>query len=353
MGVTAKEVARRAGVSAAAVSMVFHNKPGISEPVRAHVLAVAEELGYEPAGSGPAARARILQFVIYKRHGKVVGDTPFFEQLTKGVADEVRRLGYQLSISYFYSTENVREQLRSITSIKCAGIVLLATEMHTQDMNAFAALDVPIVLLDNFFPARQYDAVVIDNRYGAWNAVRYLVQCGHKRLGYLHSSVEIRNFRERSDGYLSGVRSSPEADADSVQRIVRVGTTPEAAAADMAAWLAGDPALPTAFFADNDLIAAGCCRALLNAGYRIPEDVSVIGFDDSAICQLMAPKLSTMRVQKERMGALAVQRLDLRIREHPAEIVRLSVLPEIVRRESVLEHAARGAEPPAGAGTHP
>ncbi len=345
MAVTAKDIAKEVGVSPATVSMVFHGKTGVSEETRAKVLAAAQKLGYDRTYGTSFHRAKVIQFILYKRHGKVVANTPFFEQLTKGVADEARLRGYQMAISYFYKTEDPEEQLRSIRSIKCAGIILLATEMHTADMAVFESLDVPLIILDNFFPGMRRDAVVIDNRYGAWNAVRYLVHCGHTRLGYLHSNVDIRNFRERCDGYLSAVRSIQEPDNSSAQRIIRVGTTLEAAAADMAAYLATDPLLPTAFFADNDIIAVGCCRALLNAGYRIPQNVSIVGFDDTAICQFIEPQLTTMSVPKERLGALAVDRLDRLIHGTSSENIRISLVPEIMIRDSVYDFTASEPAP--------
>ena len=350
MGVTGKDVAQYVGVSAATVSMVFRNKPGVSSEVRGRVLAAAQALGYEYTGTAGTRQAGVIQLIIYKRHGKVVSDTPFFEHLTKGVADEVHRLGFQLSITYFYGTESAAEQLRGIKSTKCAGIILLATEMHTDDLAIFESLNVPIVLLDNWFPSKRYDAVVIDNRRGAMYATQYLIKCGHTRLGYLHSKVGIRNFLERREGYLGAVGSIKKPGNDSAQRIVRVGTTIESAFEDMSAYLAIDPVLPTAFFADNDIIAAGCIRALLKAGYRVPEEISVIGFDDMPICQLIEPQLTTMAVPKESMGALAVERLEKCIRgKTGGEVIRTCVFPEIVCRMSVLDllQKSRGADAPA------
>lgn len=375
MKVTARDVARVAGVSPAAVSIVFRNRPGVSDATRAHVREVADRIGFEYAGTAEAPRTSTLQLIVFKRHGKVVSDTPFFERLTKGVSDETYRQGYhRLAISYYYATEHASEQLKSLRTTKCAGIVLLATEMLASDVSQFERLGVPIVLLDSWFPSRQLDAVVIDNQRGAWGAVQYLAKRGHKQIGYLHSNVDIRNFLERRDGYLGavgalGLEARPEW-------CVRVGTTITEAYDDMSAWLEGisaggatarsiddaagsagraggagtagigadgamTSALPTAFFADNDIIAAGCMRALLHAGYRVPEDVSVVGFDDMPLAELCEPPLSTMAVPKESMGALAVKRLVELVRDGGQhEVVRISVLPEIVSRESVSEPRA-------------
>lgn len=340
MAASAKDIARELGLSPAAVSLALRGRPGVSENTRALVLEKAAELGYVPGDRGhphPDKRG-MIQLVIYKRHGKVFSDTPFFEQLTEGVAEKAAELGYHLSISYFYGSQNHQEQLRSLRSLKSDGIILLATEMHSADARLFSGMDVPLVVLDNFFPAESYDMVGIDNRYGVVDAIRYLISCGHTRIGYLHSSVEIRNFLRRQDGYNMGCRLLPEPMArDAGRRVVRVGVLPEIAAADMQAYLATDPVLPTAFFADNDSIAAGCCRAIQEYGLRIPEDISVIGFDDSSICRITDPPLTTMGVQKERMGALAVTRLHERMQTNMPEIARILVRPRIVIRGTVLD----------------
>ncbi len=334
MGVTAKDVAQRLGVSPAAVSLALRGRPGVSEGTRERILETARQMGYPMEGRTPD-KSGIIQMVIYKRHGKVFSDTPFFEQLTEGVAEQAGVLGYHLSVSYFYGSQNHQEQLRSIRSLNSAGIILLATEMRSVDMQLFFGLDVPIVVLDNFITSESYDLVGIDNRYGAWNAVRYLISCGHTRLGYLHSSVDIRNFSRRYDGYLMGCRCLPEAAAkDSSRRVVRVGTTPEAAASDMRAYLATDPVLPTAFFADNDSIAAGCCRALQEGGLRIPQDVSVIGFDDQPFAALLEPPLTSVHTYEPELGAAVAEQLIFCL-EHPGcryRHVRLGT--ELMIRES-------------------
>ena len=337
MAATAKEIAQKLGLSAAAVSLALRGRSGVSEATRAKVLETAAQMGYIMDDRLPKHKTGMLQLVIYKRHGKVFSDTPFFEQLTEGVANQATVLGYHLSISYFYGSQNHQEQLHSIRSLKSDGLILLATEMHSTDLDLFSEITTPIVLLDNFFPSDHYDLIGIDNRYGARNAVQYLIDCGHTRLGYLHSNVEIRNFQRRRDGYLMGCRRLPEpASKDSARRIVPVGNTPEKAAADMRAYLSKNTVLPTAFFADNDSIAVGCCRAMMECGLRIPQDVSVIGFDDSTIAQMSAVPLTTMSVQKERMGALAVNRLHERIQLKMPETVRIMVQPRILIRRTVL-----------------
>lgn len=337
MAVTARDVAKAAGVSPATASLVFRGKPGVGRETRERVLAIAREMGFEYESKEPAQKTSTILLVIYKRSGQVVGETPFFEELIKGVSDATYLSGYhRLSISYFYAQQSASEQLKSLRSVKCAGIILLATEMLSVDVLQFERLGVPMVILDNWFPSKPMDCVVIDNQHGAWEASRYLISMGHTNIGYLHSKVEIRNFLERKAGWSTAVRGVIETEGNPERFIARVGSTTESAYADMCAYLDTNPDLPTAYFADNDVIAEGCIRALHEHGIRVPEDVSVVGFDDAPMTETIDPPLTTMSVPKAAMGALAVKRLvSLISGETHGEAVRVSVLPKVVERASV------------------
>ncbi len=336
--VTARDVAREAGVSPATVSLVFQQKPGVSHATRERVFEVASKLGYVyEARTSDRATSTIL-FVMYKKHGQVVYETPFFEALLKGVTDATYRHGYhKLAVSYFYGRESALEQMKAVQSVRCAGIVLLATEAVATDISQFERLGVPIVLLDSWFPTKSLDSVIIDNTRGAYDAVRYLTSMGHTDIGYLHCGISIRNFLERQSGFSSAMREiAPRT--EKLPPIVRVGSTMEDSYADMSAYLDLSPELPTAYFADNDIIAYGCMKALAEHGIRVPEDVSVIGFDDMAFTDVMQPRLTTMAVPKDAMGELAVKRLiDLIKGETNGETIRLAVQTQVVERESVLD----------------
>lgn len=338
MAVTARDVAREAGVSPATVSLVFRDRPGVGKETRDRVREVARHLGFEYQGQTTPGKTSTLQLIAYKAHGKVVAETAFFDHLMAGCSDETYRQGFhRLAISYFYANEHPSEQLRSLRSTKCAGIILLATEMRATDIAQFERLGVPIVLLDSWFPTKNLDAIVIDNQRGAFNATTYLVRQGHRKIGYLHSSVDIRNFIERQDGWQQAMRALVDRRYDCAGATVAVRPSISEAQEDMLAWLDTNPELPTAFFADNDIIAVGCMRALQMRGYRIPEDVSIIGLDDMPFSALTNPPLTTMSVPKERMGALAVERLVSLIKEGRQEVIRTAILPEVIERGSVAQ----------------
>jgi LacI family transcriptional regulator len=330
MIVTAKEIARKFGVSAATVSMVLNNRPGISEDTRKKILAFARKMGYEKQIRPSRAQPRNLNLVIYKKHGDVVSDTPFFSELTQGIDLETRKSGYNLVISYFYESQDHAGQLRAIADSSSLGIILLATEMMSLDLKPFLPLPVPVILLDNSFSDIDMDSITINNIQGSTQAVRYLEQSGHRKIGHLRSSVGINNFFERREGYLKDI-----TDRKLLKYTVPISSTTEGAYEDMKKYLAAKPEIPSAFFADNDIIAISCIRALREAGYRIPEDVSIIGFDDIPAAAIIDPPLSTMRVPKKTMGMLAVDRLLKRIHNEAGESVRISVYTTLVIRSSV------------------
>lgn len=330
-----RDIAQHSGVSISTVSLVLNGKPGISEATRRRVLETAAELGYQDYSPRGKAKGKpsSLQFILYKKHGQVVSDTPFFSNVLEGAEAEVRRLGFQLLITYIDESEGVEQQLQKVIDSSCAGMILLATEMSRADLEPFARTGIPMVVLDSYFEEITEDSVVINNMQGAFTATLYLCQKGHTHVGYLKSKVPINNFLERKDGFKKALKAckvpyNPEY-------IFRLGTTIESAYADMKAVLAASPKLPTAFFADNDIIAIGALRALKEAGYRIPQDISVIGFDDIPTCELMDPPLSSIRVPKHAIGQLAVTRL-VGLLEHDTGVrLKVEVRTELAERGSV------------------
>lgn len=328
-----KDVAAKAGVSPATVSLVLNNKPGISDETRETVMKAVQELGYTRARkrSAPATKKKVrsVQFVLYKKHGLVVADTPFFTYLLEGVETQARKHGLNLLISYIDERAGVENQLQNIVDTGCDGILLLATEMEECDLQPFLNCGIPLVVVDNAMPTCDVDTIRMNNIQGAFDAVQYLADCGLTEIGHLQSSTTIHNFAERRIGYTKALceRGLTENPAYTL----RIGSTAESAYSDMRSALESGQPLPQAFFADNDVIALGALRALREAGKNVPEDIALIGFDDVPMCELSTPTLSTVRVEKKYIGCVAVDRLFERMNSpnHPtAHIeIRTTVIP--------------------------
>lgn len=337
MPISVRKLAQLLGVSPASVSLALNGKPGVSEETREKILAAALQHGLKPI-SAPAAvrRSSDITLAVYRKHGSICGDTEFFSAVIEGMNAEACRRGFRLHVTYIYSDAWEDRQLEELRRSGAAGCVLLATEMQQKDIQKFDDFPLPLVVLDSFFPGRCGAYVTIDNFEGARMAVRHLLSRGHRRIGHMASAVPISNFSERKQGLLAALSEYPEATLQSFP----VGTTPEQAYSDMSAHLRRrpfDPALyPTAFFADNDIIAVSCIRAFREWGVRIPEDISVIGFDDVPLSCVTSPRLSTVRVEKETLGRLAITLLRDRMDDPAASApVKLSVGTSLCLRESV------------------
>lgn len=334
MSITAKELAQKLGLSTAAVSMALNNKPGVSESTRERVLKAAKEYGFDFSRQRLTEETKkgCIAFLIYRRHGAVVGDTQFFSSLSDGVVNAARAAGYQLNIQYLHQ-ENCRSELRGLLSGDTKGAILLGTELREEDFGPFAAFPLPLVVLDAYFEGISRDCVLINNVQGAFAAVNYMISKRKQQPGYLRSSYAIGNFEERADGFYKAIRHNGMSTSASI--VHRLAPSAEGAYADMKALIAqGDP-LATCYFADNDLIAAGAMRALKEAGYRIPEDIGIIGFDNTSLCEMLEPPLSTMHVPKQAMGQLAVERLIAILERKPSAHVKIAVTTTLVKRGSL------------------
>ena len=334
MAISAKEIAEELGLSAATVSMVLNNKGGISEKTRTLVLETARKYGYDfSKKSGPEGCKGVIQFIIYKENGMIVTDTPFFSQIAEGVDIGCKRAGYELQVTYFYGKKDRSDQIRAISEKSCRGILLLGTEMETESFQPFLGLKVPLVVLDTYFEELNCDSVLINNMQGAYLATNYLIGQGLKTVGYLHSSYPIGNFSERADGYYKALRHHKlPTDHPYVHRLT---PSMEGSYSDMLAVLQQNQPVADAYFADNDLIAAGAMRALKERGYRIPEDVSLVGFDDMPICEFLEPNLTTMSVPKRMLAELAVERLVGKIKNPKAIVTKTEVSVALHERMSV------------------
>ena len=314
------DIAQAAGVSTASVSNALKHKTGVNPEKAEEIRALAAKMGYGTVSE--TARKR-MRFIIYKKHGKVIMDTAFFAQLFEGVQDECRRLKCDLMINHVRAGDDISQLLDMPT-------LLLATEMGLDDLKLFRNMNQPILLLDSDFRYEPFSNVSIDNREAGYIAGKRLIAHGHKRIGFLDSSLSFNNMEDRWAGF---VQALSEHDLKPFSR-VKLEPTVEGANRDMRAYLDTHPALPDAFFAGNDIIAVGVCMALKRAGYKLPRDLSIAGMDDMPMCQVIEPTLSTVRVDKQRLGATAVRRLmDMIDGQTQIERTRLGV--SYIERDSV------------------
>ncbi len=331
-----KEIARQLGISATAVSLARNNRPGVSQETRAKVMHLLNDSISQTLNSvDTTGLASPILFIIHKKHGRIIIEKPFFSELLSVVQLEASRYAYPLQVMYYLPEQNIELFIHQIKQTPCSGIILLATEMDEEDLTHYAQLNCPLILLDSRFDFAPYNSVTIDNAVGIMQGMQYAYAMGHRDIGYLRSSTPINNFAHRYDGYLKGKRILGLENRNTPE--IFLGCSIETAYADMKKYLSNKDlqTLPSIFLCDLDYIAIGAVKALKEAGYSIPEDISILGFDDVPSAEIVEPALSTLRVNQEPLGKFTIQRL-IQIMEQPGNYYsNTQVSVQLVERQSV------------------
>lgn len=331
MKVSIKKISEVTGFSPATVSNALNNKKGVNKDTAAQVLIVAKELGYIEEN-----QITKIKFVIYKKNGSIIDDTPFFTLMIDGVEKECRTCGFEMIIFNIDQRDpEYEERVRWLLNDKSSAIILLGTELSMEDLEIFRGAKCPFLLLDYWASDMSFNGVFINNEDSARMAVEYLIGKGHKKIGYIRGNFRIKAFRSRASGYQIGMNHA-NLPIDK-KYTVTLSTTMDGAYRDMLQYLATKPELPTAYFADNDMIALGAMKAMTESGIRIPEDVSIIGFDDLPFCEIASPRLTTIRVSKQEMGQVAVRRMKEIITNNEKSKLKIQVCTQFIERDSVKD----------------
>ncbi len=335
MAITAKQLAAQLGLSESAVSLALNNRPGVSTDTRKRVLAAAKEQGYDFSRRSITGNGKhgAICFAVYRKSGAVVDDTPFFASLTDGISIGCRREHYDCVIRYLYEDDDLEDQIYALNSGGFSGVIVLATEMEENTLKLFSVLTPPVVFLDSYFEKPEYNFILINNIQGAYLATSYLIRKRRTQPGYLRSSYPISNFDQRADGFYKAIRAAGLSTSQSP--VIRLTPSQEGAYEDMKLLLNTGEKPADCYFADNDLIAIGAMQALKEAGYRIPEDVALVGFDDLPACEYTSPPLTTVRVPKVQLGENAAIRLIMLTEGKLPDPMKVEVNTHLIKRRSV------------------
>jgi len=334
---TIKDVARLAEVSPSTVSHVLNNSRPVSEALARRVRSAATDLDYQPN-----VMARSLRLQSTATLGLVVPDTtnPFFAEVAQGAEETGFRHGYSVILGNARGDLAVElVQIGTLTSRHVDGLILIASTIKASHINEVVTRGVPVVIVDRKMLGVEADVVLSDHYDGALQATSHLLGLKHERIGYIGGPSELIPSQDRRRGYETALR---RAGIEPDPALMREGDfqaeTGFRCAGDLIQL--ADP--PTAIFAANDMMAIGALRALRDLGKRVPEDISVVGFDDISFARLMSPPLTTVAQSVRHLGEVAVERLIAHIEgrgpDRPEEIV----LPVrlVVRESSAMRHDA-------------
>lgn len=305
MPVTMKDIAKRAGVSIRTVSRVVNGQGEISEATTARIQAIIDELGYRPnqmARGLVSNRTNSLGYVVTNLLN------PFYAEVAEGILDALRTQNYQMLLSsYRNSVREQRHILESLVAQGADGIIVFPMKESVSDILRFADKFRPVVVLNHNLKHPNISVVNNDVYRGGQMVVEYLVKQGHKHIGMINAARSIQHIREQ------GFRAAMEAHAlpCSDDMLVPGDDDESDIIGGMRATtrlLSLHPEL-TAIFCYNDLIAIGALQAAQALGRNVPDDLAIIGCDDIFMGEIVSPKLTTVRVNKNQMGRVAVELL--------------------------------------------
>ncbi|WP_295999299.1 LacI family DNA-binding transcriptional regulator [Rugamonas sp.] len=330
---TVRDVARAAGVSTGTVSRALKNEPGLTESTRQMVLRTARGLGYDFAKLRPK-RIRRLTFLLHRQHD-TAASSPFYSAVLHGAEQACRRHGIVLSFMAAGPADSLADQLRmhAPDGLVCVGY------LEPELLGALHATGKPLVLID--MKLRGHSSVNPDNLRGGHLATAHLIAQGRKRIGLIAGPLGHYSIRERARGYRqalfdAGILADPRLEA-----YLPDGADLEAGAREAMQALLDLPQRPDAVFCYNDsaaLTALRCCR---EAGLRVPHDIAIAGFDDIAGAAQAVPPLTTLRIDKQALGALGVELL--LAGPHAAPLDTVAPVELIIRASSA---APRTPSPP-------
>lgn len=345
--ITVKDIARRAEVSVGTVSRVFNNYSNVTEEIRVRVLQAAADLGYIRTVSREPSpgQSRLLKEIgfLYCSIVDAASATanPFWSHILNGAEKEAYKSNIKVTYKAIGSLAQTPRALAStIQDMKLDGMLLVGpAEVGT--IQLLKRMNIPLVLVDNHVPGISVDSVLCDNFEGAKLAVNYLIQQGHQQIAFIGGPVfsgtppidKIYTLERRAAGYRAALLDAGLAVDHHLFEPSNLDPTSGYEACRKL--LARGEAPFTAVFCANDEVAIGAMKALREAGKQVPHEVSLIGFDDIALVEHLVPALTTVRVNTEALGAVAVKCLLTRALE-PSLISISSVLEvELIKRDSV------------------
>jgi LacI family transcriptional regulator len=300
--VTIKDVARESGVNISTVSRALNNGYGVNEQTRKHVVAVAARLNYRlnrVARGLVTGRSHSLALLVSDIRN------PFFAEVARGAEDAAR--AEECDLLLCNSDLDPGKQMQYVKSLlekRVDGILMNSVSVLDRDQQAqLAACGVPIVLLNRSASSRAFSTVCADNETGGALAAQYLLDLGHRKIAHLTGPRQHGNLTDRTRGFVRTLESAK----DPVHPIVIHGRFNFSGGAELTRKLLDDHPDVTAIFAGNDVMACGAVRAILDRGLRIPDDLSLIGFDNIELSSVIHPPLTTIHQPKYEMGRAAVE----------------------------------------------
>jgi LacI family transcriptional regulator len=342
--VSISDIARKAGVSVSTVSFVMNDKAvkmRISQEVIHRVEMVAKEMGYRPN-----QLARGLRTGKTKTIGLIVEDisNAFFATLAKAIEDEAKKYDYRV---VYCSTDNdetkARELINMLSQRQVDGYIITPTLNLEEDIRRLQGENKPVVLVDRYFPQHnEIPYVLVDNYGGVSKGMDYLIEKGYRKIGMVAIEPDMAHMKDRHDAYYDALKKNNIAADASLVKQIPYQRVRESALQDIMEFLKGRlKELDAVFFMTNYLGVLGI-EAIKRSGIKVPDELSVLCFDDNDIFRLYTPTISVIRQPIAEIGQKAILALIERLNASPGTetaepipVTNIKLSPELIARESI------------------
>lgn len=333
---TIRELSKLINVSPATISIVINEKKGVSEETREKVLTAMQEYNYCPQQRKKPIENKNVLVLKYYRSGVFVEENQgFIAGILDAVENRLQKENLNMVLRVY--KEGFEKFLAETDLSQYEGIILIGTEFTPDLYPLFASISIPYVVVDNVCPYTSCNSVCMNNEENVYIAINYLKECGHQSIGYIGGNVYSENFQLRKKGFMESVE---KLNLNYIkEHTYMISPTMVGAYNDMLIQLDNLSTLPDCFFADNDTLALGAIKALKEKGIKIPKDVSIIGFDDIPYSAVSSPALTTVHVQRNQIGKLAVEKLLKMKKDRKIKSAKTLITGSLIVRDSVAKKA--------------
>lgn len=329
---TIYEVSKLAGVSLATVSRVMNNSTKVTAKTQQKVEAAMRQLGYRPntiAQSLASKRSNAVGVLVPELHG------PFFSVVLGAIEEELREHGKHVIITAGHSdAQQEKAGIEFLESRRCDALILYVFEVTDDYIRSLRRLSIPVVLISRSVSGMADDCITLDNQLGGYLATRSLLEAGHREVASITGPLWKNDSRDRFDGYKKaleeyGVQVDP--------RLVYEGDYEENSGRRGMQQLLGEGVPFTALFCANDEMAAGAIAVARSHSIAIPDDLSIVGYDNVNFTRYMNPQLSTVDYPIEQMGRMAARCVLRDTYGHENLDIHYRFEPQLIQRDSIAE----------------
>lgn len=330
--VTIKDIARLAHVSISTASKALNDRPDVSPETRQRVKEIARKQNFSPNAFGKGLKSKTTENigVIFCRENQPLSGNPFYSRVLEGIESEIGMNNYNL-VLHLVPECNQDHLPKMVRERQVDGLILVGI-FREDFVKKIISVDLPLVYIDPKFEISNCNQIIIDNEHGAFVATQYLIQKGHRKIGFISGELTRLSFDQRYQGYLKALKKN---NISVSKKYISTGGLEQGY--DHVKKLLSLPDPPTAIFSANDINAIYGYKAVQDLNLRVAEDVSIVGFDDIDLARFSTPGLTTIRVFKQELGSIGVRILFKAIRKEIDSPLHTVVPVQLVVRESVRE----------------